>query len=267
MFKPTDKKNYLISGMFISALLLVVMITVFMLNKENPFFSSKVNIITEVKSAQNLKDGAAVQLRGIKVGSVQAIEFKNLNTLQITLGINAKYREWIKKDSEIIFKTQGVLGDKFLEIGGGTDDSPAISEGDILMTNERSQIDQIITKGEDLVVVAGGILSKLDKIMGNVEENRVDKILTNLENLTANSNKVMVTLNDKSFAQSVSNFKSSSDSLMKVSKRIEEGPGTMHALIYDQGLHEDLRALFGGANRSKVLKYFIRESIKKEDSK
>ena len=267
MFKPTDKNNYLISGMFISALLLVVMVTIFMLNKENPFFSSKVMIKTQVQSAQNLKDGAAVQLRGIKVGSIQSIEFKNLSTLQITLGINAKYKEWIKKDSEISFKTQGVLGDKFMEISGGTDESPGVSDGDILVTNENSQIDHIITKGEDLVVAAGGILNKLDKIMGNVEEKRINKILTNLENLSANSNKVMATLNDKNFSQSISNFKTTSDSLVKVSKRIEEGPGTMHALIFDQGLHEDLRTLFGGANRSKVLKYFIRESIKKEDSK
>ncbi|MBC7715170.1 MAG: MCE family protein [Rhizobacter sp.] len=267
MFKPTDKKNYLVSGMFISALLLVVMITVFMLNKENPFFSSKVKIVTEVKSAQSLKEGAAVQLRGIKVGSVQSIEFKNLSTLRINLGITEKYKEWIKKDSEITFKTQGVLGDKYLEIGGGTEESPAITDGDILITNENSQLDHIMTKGEDLVVAAGGVLNKLDNIMGNVEGKRIDKILTNLENLTANSNKIMVTLNDKNFAQSITNLKSSSDSLTKVTKRIEEGPGTMHALIFDQGLHEDLRALFGGANRSKVLKYFIRESIKKEDSK
>lgn len=267
MFKPTDRKNYLISGIFISVLLLIVMITIFMLNKENPLFSSKIKIKTLVKSAQNLKDGAAVQLRGIKVGSIQSIEFKNLDTLEITLGVTEKYSTWIKKDSEISFKTQGVLGDKFLEISGGTEDSPSISEGDILITDESSQFDQIITKSEDLVVTAGNVLTKFDKIMGKIEDNRVEKILINLEKLTANSNKAMATLNDKGFAQSITNLKTSSDSLAKISKRIEEGPGTAHALIFDQGLHEDLRALFGGANRSKVLKYFIRESIKKEDSK
>ncbi len=267
MFKPSDRKNYLISGIFISILLLVVMVTIFMLNKENPLFSSKVQIKTLVKSAQNLKDGAAVQLRGIKVGSIQAIEFKNLDTLEITLGVTEKYRTWIKKDSEITFKTQGVLGDKFLEISGGTEASESVSEGDTLVTNEGSQFDQIITKSEDLVVTAGNVLAKFDKIMGKIEDNRVEKILINLEHLTSNSSKVMASLNDKSFGQSITNLKTSSESLTRITKRIEEGPGTAHALIFDQGLHEDLRALFGGANRSKVLKYFIRESIKKQDNK
>lgn len=266
MFKPTDKKNYLISGIFISALLVVVMVTIFMLNKENPFFSSKVYIKTEVKSAQNLKDGAAVQLKGIKVGSIQEISFKNLETLEITLGVTEKYREWIKKDSVITFKTQGVLGDKFLEISGGTSEAQVVSDGDILVTNEGSQIDHIITKGEDLVVAAGSILTKVDKLLANVEEKRFERILLNMESLTANTNKVMTTLNDKNLGAAIGNMKTASDSMTRVTKRIEEGPGTLHALIYDQGLHEDLRSLVGGANRSKVLKFFIRESIKKNDS-
>lgn len=263
MIKPNDKKNYLISGIFISILLAISSVTIFMLNKENPLFSRRVYIKTEVKNAQNLKIGAAVQLKGIKIGSISSIDFKDLDTLVITLGVNADYKDWIHKDSFISFRTQGVLGDRFLEILGGSETAPVVSEGDYLKTNDTNQIDHIITKSEDLIVVAGSILTKVDKIISSVENNRLDRLLQNLENLTSNTNKVMSTLNDKNLSQSIANFKQSSDSMSKVTKQIEEGPGTLHALIYDQGLHEDLRSLVGGANRNKVLKYFIRESIKK----
>jgi phospholipid/cholesterol/gamma-HCH transport system substrate-binding protein len=263
MIKPNDKKNYLISGIFISVLLSILMITIFMLNKENSIFGSKVYIKTEVSSAQNLKDGAGVQLRGVKVGSVSTIKFKTVDSIIITIGVNSDYREWIKKDASLSFKTQGVLGDKFLEISGGTEGSPSVTDGDTLKTNESNQFEHIITKSEDLMVAAGSILTKMDKMVSSVETNRLDKILQNLENLTANTNKVMSTLNDKNLTLSIANFKTSSDSMTKITKQIEQGPGTMHALIYDQGLHEDLRSLVGGANRNKVLKYFIRESIKK----
>ncbi len=266
MFKPTDRKNYLISGLFISALLTVVMVTIFMLNKENPLFSSSITLVTEVKSAQNLKDGAGVQLRGIKVGSVKSIEFKNLETLRINLSVLKTYAEWIKVDSEISFKTQGVLGDKFLEISGGTEAASRIEDNGFIKADEDSKIDHIITKGEDLVVAAGSVLTKFDRILSSVEDKRLEKILINLENLSANTNKVMTTLNDKNLTQTIANFKNSSNSLNNMMTRIEEGPGTLHALIYDQGLHEDLRSLVGGANRNKVLKFFIRESIKKNDN-
>lgn len=263
MIKPTDKKHYLIAGVFLSILLAIISVTVFMLNKENPIFSRRIYINTEVANAQNLKEGAALQLKGIKIGSVHSIHFKNVNTLILTLGINSDYIEWVKKDATMSFKNQGVLGDKFLEITGGTDSAPSVTEGDYLVTNESNQFEHIITKSEDLMAVAGNILTKFDKILSSVENNRLEKILMNLETLTANTNKVMSGLNDKNITQSVTNLKQSSDSMSKITKQIEEGPGTLHALIYDQGLHEDLRTLVGGANRSKVLKYFIRESIKK----
>jgi phospholipid/cholesterol/gamma-HCH transport system substrate-binding protein len=38
-------------------------------------------------------------------------------------------------------------------------------------------------------------------------------------------------------------------------------------LIYDDAVYDNLRKLFGGAERSSVIKYFIRESIKKAPKK
>ena len=126
-----------------------------------------------------------------------------------------------------------------------------IEDRGFIKAYEGSQIDQIITKSEDLVVAAGSVLSKFDRILGNIEDKRLEKILINLENLTLNTNKVMSNLNDKNLTQTIANFKSSSDSMSKMMTRIEEGPGTLHALIYDQGLHEDLRSLVGGAIETK----------------
>lgn len=266
MYKPSDRKNYLISGVFIFILLCVVSVTIFMLNKENPLFSRKVYLKTEVKNAQNLKIGAAIQLKGIKVGSVSNIEFKSLDTLVITFGVNTDYSEWIKKDSYLAFKTQGVLGDKFLEILGGTEVAGAVNDGDQLKAEEGSQFEHIITKSEDLMVAASSILTKFDTMLTKVEPDRLERILHNLESLTANTNRLMSTVNDKNLNSSINNLKNTSESMSRITKQIEEGPGTLHALIYDQGLHEDMRSLMGGANRSKVLKYFIRETIKKGDN-
>ncbi len=265
MYKPSDKKNYLISGIFITILIAISSVTIFMLNKENPLFSSKIILKTEVKNAQNLKIGAAIQLKGIKIGSVSSIDFKNLDTLVISIGVITEYAQWIKKDSYIAFKTQGVLGDKFLEILGGSENSPSANEGDLLRAEESSQFEHIITKSEDLMVAASSILTKFDNMISKVEPNRLEQVLKNLENLSYNTNKLMSSINDKNLSTSILNLKNSSESMSRITKQIEEGPGSLHALIYDQGLHEDLRSLMGGANRNKVLKYFIRESIKKED--
>lgn len=272
--RPNDKKNIFISGIFVSIILTIISLSIFMLNNENPFMSSKISVFAEVKNAQNLKTGAAVQLRGIKVGNVQEIAFKDLETLSIKIGILEEYSKWIRKDSYIAFKTQGVLGDRFLEILGGSESSPSITNNDILKVDELSTIDQFINKGEDFMKLSTNILKKLDLLLGEDGQGRISKILYNMENLTSNSNKLVTSINQKNLDKLISemalasgNFKQSTEALNNITKQIQDGPGTMHSLIYDPSLHEDLRSLLGGANRSKVLKYLIKETVKKGEQK
>ncbi len=272
MYRPNEKKYLVTSGLFVSILLAISFLTVFLLNKENPLFSSKIDVFVEVKNAQNLKNGAAVQLKGIKIGTVQEIKFKTLDLISIRIGILNDYAEWVKTDSYVAFKTQGVLGDKFLEILGGTESAPGVKGKEVLRIDEVSTFDQIINKSEDLMAVAGNILQKIDKFLGPIEANRFERILFNLEQVSGNTNKLLTSMNDQKLNQSLANlneatktFKSTSESFANISKRIEDGPGTLHSIIYDQTVHEDLRSLLGGANRNKVLKYFLRESIKKGD--
>lgn len=265
MIKPNDKKNILISGIFVSVLFAIIIGTVFMLNKENAIFSNNIIIIGQVSNAQNLKSGAAIQLRGIKVGSVQEIRIKDLNTIEILMSINSDYIRWIKKDAIVFFKTQGVLGDKFLEITGGTEEAHRISSNDHIEINESSKIDHIINKSEDLMFVAANLLSKVDRMLESVEHTRLANIINSLDKLGTNTNELVKSINKVELAKAVENLNQSTNSMNRIAKQIEHGPGSMHSLIYDQGLHEDLRSVLGGANRSKLLKFFIRESIQKNE--
>jgi len=43
--------------------------------------------------------------------------------------------------------------------------------------------------------------------------------------------------------------------------KIDNGEGTVGALINDPSLYDDVKNLLGGANRNKVLKYFIKKSV------
>lgn len=267
MIRPHEKNHVLISGIFISALLIVFMITVIVLNKESAFLSSKKYLSIEVKNAQNLKIGAAIQLKGIKIGSVTDISFQSLDGILITLGIQAQYLQWIKNDSYVSFKTQGVLGDKLLEILGGTENAPTVIDGAKLTVNEISSIDQIITKSEDIIIIAGRVLGKLDKILSNVDDKRIDRILYNLEMTSQSSQKFVSSLSSAKIPEMTGKLTSATSELEQILSQIAKGPGTLHSLIYDPAIHEDLKSLLGGANRNKVLKYFIRESVKNGEAK
>lgn len=260
--RPEDKKSVVITGTFVVILLLVTAISLFFISKENKLFSSKARITTKVANAQGVREGAAVHFKGIKIGSVYSIDIMSVEFIKISLEVENDYLKWIKKDSHIAFKTQGVLGDKYLEILGGNEDSDSIKNNDSLFSNENSQFDKFINSGEDILVIANRVLLKFDALLEPVDNRRISTILDNLQNATLKANHLLGAVSAKELSTAVDGLGQASRSFGKVMSQIEKGPGTAHSLIYDPTVHEDIKALLGGAQRSRVLQYFIRETIK-----
>ena len=94
--REKDKKNFIKVGLFTAALLLVFMIVVVSIGKEQSFFEKKTKLRTIVPDAGGLKEGSFVQLKGIKIGSVTSIDILAIDKIQISFSIAEKYHQWIK---------------------------------------------------------------------------------------------------------------------------------------------------------------------------
>jgi phospholipid/cholesterol/gamma-HCH transport system substrate-binding protein len=68
-------------------------------------------------------------------------------------------------------------------------------------------------------------------------------------------------LYDADKAQLVSDLSVTADNLRAVSEGIEAGDGTVGALMKDPELYYDLQALVGGAQRNKLLRYYVRKTV------
>ena len=275
-FRKKDKKNFIKVGAFISLLTLVVMIMILSIGQENSFFTPKVEIIAKVENVKNLKPGSYVEFKGIKIGTVKNLRILTEDTVEISLSILEDQLTWIKKDSRVSISTAGLVGDKFLEIYNGSKDSPPFDpKTDYLVSEETTDFKQIMSRGESIASVAERILNRVDQIVANIDDGKkINETLSALNRSAKNFEVITEELKNAKVGQTVTNVNASmakvqntANSIDKIMTRIEKGPGTMNSLIFDDGLHEDLRALLGGASRNKIIKYFIRESIKKSESK
>ena len=68
---------------------------------------------------------------------------------------------------------------------------------------------------------------------------------------------------DADKAQVVDDLAATVASLRKTSEALENGQGSLGLLAHDPALYEDLRALVGGAQRNKLLRNYIRQTIEK----
>jgi phospholipid/cholesterol/gamma-HCH transport system substrate-binding protein len=63
----------------------------------------------------------------------------------------------------------------------------------------------------------------------------------------------------------IANLTDASADIKDVTDAIKRGEGTLGALVVDPTVYEDVITLLGGAKRSKILKSFVRETIRKNE--
>ena len=267
--RKKDQSNLIKVGIFFTALLGVLMVMIVSIGKENSLFETKVDIRARVENVSALKPGSYIELKGIRIGSVTDINIISEEEVEITMTILAKELKWIKRDSKISISTAGLVGDRFVEIYNGTKESPAFDPNkDILIAEDLTDLKKIITKGDSIATTTERILTKLDNILVKMEDGKTFVETANSLNRTSKNLEIITReLKEAKLAQSFSHFNQASAGLSRILTRIEKGPGTANSFIYDDAVYEDLRTLLGGAERNKMIKYYIRESIKNSEKK
>jgi ABC-type transporter Mla subunit MlaD len=274
--RKKDQRNLIKVGAFLTVLTAVMMVMIISIGKEHSVFEPKVNLSARVENVQNLKPGSYVELKGIRVGTVSDIRIIADDAVSVTITMLRRELQWVKADSKISIQNAGLVGDKYLEIFGGTPEAPVFNpERDVLLGGDRGGFNQILEKGENIAGTTDRILRRIDTLLQKLDDggkivdtmSSIQRASTHLEAITRELRDAQMGSVAKNINASMERVNKSTASMERIFTRLENGPGTMHSLIYDDGLHDDLRALLGGAQRNKVIKYFIRESIKKSEER
>jgi hypothetical protein len=96
----------------------------------------------------------------------------------------------------------------------------------------------------------GGVLDDLKGVSGTV-----NAALRDVKGVTESVEAVLASVEDKDL---VSNIKGTLVNVEEVTRKINEGEGSVGLLITDKSLYEDLQELLGGAKRSTVIKQAVR---------
>lgn len=267
--RKKDQRNLVKVGAFVTGLTVILMIMVISIGKETSLFSSKVDIRARVPNVSNLKTGSFVELKGIRIGAVTDIRIISDEEVEILMTVLEDSLQWMKEDSRVSISTAGLVGDKFVEVlSGSKSAAPFNPEKDVLMSEEVLDFKNIMSKGESITDVTDRILQKLDRVLTKIDDGAL--LVSSLQSLgrsAENLEKITNEIKEAKLSTMISNVNSAADSMERIITRVEKGPGTLNSLIYDEAVHDDLRALLGGAQRNKVIKYFIRESIKQSEER
>lgn len=203
-----DWRQGRVAGLIIVSLLLLAY-GVYRVGKVFDIFASRYELSTLVPSALGLRPGAPVTLAGQRIGQVKAIEFIPVNrkvgddNLRIVIAVADGVQDQIRADSRAFLRTQGLLGDKFVDIEPGSSGARILQPGDTLPAGESIDIDQFITLAAGALDQATGIVMNLQELTGGLSRGegtmgqllRDDQLYANLNSATVEMRNMLAQIN------------------------------------------------------------------------
>ncbi|MBB5348900.1 outer membrane lipid asymmetry maintenance protein MlaD [Desulfoprunum benzoelyticum] len=106
--------------------------------------SRRYTLTAEFDNVSGVKKGASVQISGVVVGEVIGVDLSEDHLALVTLRIDKRLQ--VPADSIASVKSQGIVGDKYIQLSLGGDDE-ILSEGGLLTETESAiDIESLISK-------------------------------------------------------------------------------------------------------------------------
>lgn len=255
-------------GLFVLITLSLFVLILFFLTGEQRFYEKSYTLTTSFTNTAGLIKGAAVRLSGVRIGAVTDIEFTpnpvGDKVIMVRMKINRDGMSRINPDAKATIRTEGLLGDKFIEVIPGVE-KPMAKLPDSLDIESQTPIEfaSIIGQSGDLLANIISISESLDKIVKAFgQEENINNISKTLASLRASSEAIQKNLeaiehndgilNTMIYGEKDKSGKSDENALIKLNKavtkldnmlnQIDKGDGTLHDLVYNKELSSDLNA-------------------------
>jgi phospholipid/cholesterol/gamma-HCH transport system substrate-binding protein len=252
-------------GVLILLSLLILSVAVFLIGDTGNVFGQRYQLVTLVRSAAGLVPGASVQLAGQTVGQVDRIDLippesrpAGGQAVEIHLAIDLKVQEQIRADSRAQVRTQGLLGDKLIDITPGTAAATVLAAGDTVQSSTSVDYDALIAEGasavgellevtQNLSELTRGLLegegSLGQLVMDDELYERVTALAVNLDSLlsaaSAPNSQLMRLLTDDSL---YSSLRASAEAVESLTGSMARGEGTIGQLIQSDSLYLALQS-------------------------
>jgi phospholipid/cholesterol/gamma-HCH transport system substrate-binding protein len=170
-------------------------------------------------SVSGLVKGSPVQIAGIEVGRVKDIRLTG-KMARVTMTIRKDIP--IYSDAQAVLKTQGVLGDTYIGVYPGSENTPRLLAGETIKeTRATVELDSLLAKAQPVIDDIRSVTKTLSDVVGN-------------------------DVGKKDLQDTFSNIRTATNDIKDMTGRISRGEGTIGKLVRDETLYKDVRTTVSG---------------------
>ena len=131
-------------GSFVLAGIIFLIFCLYMIGKNRNLFGSTFTISADFHNVNGLMEGNNVRFAGIDVGTVKKLEIVSDSTVRVYMIIDNDVKKHIKKNSIASVGTDGLMGNKLINVNGVPQPAPMVEEGDVIASLKPVETDEML---------------------------------------------------------------------------------------------------------------------------
>jgi phospholipid/cholesterol/gamma-HCH transport system substrate-binding protein len=209
-----ERRQKLRVGVFVLIGLAAFLGMVYALGARARLFEPRFTIHAEFSEVGGLVEGATVRLAGVQIGRVSGVHLPPQpgGKVRVDMSIARRFGDRIRKDSVARIDTQGLLGDKIIEITVGSAGAPPVRAAEVLDSREPFDISRVMDESAHVVKNVGTLADSLRETAQALNQSKL------IDEVTA----------------TVKSARQITDQVGRIVGEVERGKGWAHALIYEE---------------------------------
>jgi phospholipid/cholesterol/gamma-HCH transport system substrate-binding protein len=174
-------------GLFVLVGLLILAVAIFYVTGAG-VFGPKYRLKTFMPEVSGLATGAPVRLDGVEIGNVERISIvprehgkppDHMHNIEVDMRLDRRYQNDILTDSAATLVTEGLLGNRYVNIQRGYTGVP-IKDGQAIPATEEKAIKEVVERSADVLANLNALSDEVKDLIAGVREGRgtLGKLLT-----------------------------------------------------------------------------------------
>lgn len=175
-------------GVMVMGAGIILLLTVFMMLRYNPFRTAADEYRIYLKFAGGLERDSVVRFGGMRRGKVAKVALAPDNSSLIEVDLRVQEGTPVKVDSRAKLAALSALGEYYVEISPGTQNSPLLGPGGTIPTDETPALSDLLAKFNGLSEEAMKLIVDLNKNVNQISAG-ANTLLGNLNEVTGPKNR------------------------------------------------------------------------------
>ncbi len=258
-------------GLFVLVGLLVLAVGIFYVTGSGAF-GPKYRIKTFLPEVSGLATGAPVRLDGVEIGNVDQIKIvpreagkppDRMKSIEVDMRLDKRFQVDVLTDSAASLVTEGLLGNRYVNIQRGYTGVP-LKEGQTVPGTEEKAIKEVVERSADVLANLKTLSDQVKDLISGVQEGKgtLGKLITDdqaykhLNSILVKSDQIVG--NVQAGQGTIGKLLMTDDTSAKVDQAIDQvntiladlraQKGTMGKLLYDPTLYDEAKKAMDNGN-------------------